>query len=82
MSTCDCNEPKECCGCLKGGCDCVCHSDKATDACYNFPRRICPVCIADEKAWDQQRMDEEDMEDLHRYNADLPSDAEIRRILG
>ena len=83
--TCDCDEPKDCCGCLKGGCDCVCdcdcHKDRATDPCFNFPRLTCPVCVAAEKARDK-KMDEEEAEELRRYNANLPSDAEIRRILG
>lgn len=79
--TCDCNEKKDCCGCLKGGCDCICDCACHKDNDDYKKRFACPVCIAAEKAWDK-KMDEEEAEEVRRYNANLPSDAEIRRILG
>lgn len=82
---CDCNEKKACCDCLRGGCDCdctcKCHTGDEHDSCYAFPRLRCPECIIAEEAW-EQKMDEEETEELRQYNANLPSDAEIRRILG
>lgn len=66
-----------------GGCDCICececHADPTTDPCYTFPRLDCPVCIAAEKAWEEE-MDKEEAEELKAYNEGLPSDAEIRRV--
>jgi len=82
---CDCNEKKDCCDCLKGGCDCICececHTLDENDTCYAFPRYNCPECVAAEEAW-EKKMDAEETEEIRRHNANLPSEAEIRRVLG
>lgn len=82
---CDCNDKKDCCGCLKGGCDCICgcscHTGDANDTCYAFPRMKCPECLAVQET-QEKKWEEEEAEEIRQHNANLPSEAEIRRVLG
>lgn len=72
--TCNCHEKKECCGCLKGGCccicDCKCHEKEV--------ERDCPVCKAAHVAW-EKKMDKQDAAELKCLNAAMPSVEEIQR---
>jgi hypothetical protein len=47
---CECLIKKDCCGCLKGGCECICdcscHTGDANDPCWAFPTSFCPDCVA------------------------------------
>jgi hypothetical protein len=75
---CDCQELKECCGCLKGGCDCICecacHTGDANDPCYAFPTLNCPECAA--KREENKKRAEEDMKEYGR----VPTDEEIASV--
>lgn len=64
---CDCLEKKDCCGCLKGGCECICecscHTGDSNDPCWAFPTMFCGDCVARRKtvleAWEKAKAWEE-----------------------
>ena len=85
--SCDCNEPKPCCGCLKGGDDGICEKvgeDGKSCACHSEPgadfekRYSCPVCIEAERLSDI-RYEAYDKLARKKAELELPSRAEIER---
>ena len=80
---CDCLQKKECCDCLKGGCDCACecscHTGDANDPCWAFPTMFCPDCVARRKTVAD---DYEKMLENTKHKRQVPSDVDIFRVFG